>query len=341
MSLHYSSLTLPKQLSTKGRLYTGPIVNAYSRSSIATIPSAVENILFKKPNRLTSLNRNCFEVQGESIKLSFNNGVISNNYNQLKTTTSDLIFIKQKEHHVKPSERFNYNNIQKYYPGPGEYNPIHNPKSLRYNSLFELPQCQTESWEINPGPGSYNISSAIKTNVYISPCSRFQKKRIEEHKTQVSPGSYDVSSDFGSKEKESSFFKKEISKKKGDVIMKFVDFHENIYQKNETKPWKDKKVKGKVRNFKDIKEEIIKSKTKLNNDLIIKQNIETKTPKEKNINNNSFIYIKKIKGTNINLSSKNNNLLKHNYVPGPCYYNQPLMQKKIFNANMNHNWLGQ
>ena len=51
-----------------GKLYRGPVISAYNRQSLGTIPSAVENILFQKKN-------------GEVLKFSFslnNNLKLSN-----------------------------------------------------------------------------------------------------------------------------------------------------------------------------------------------------------------------------------------------------------------------
>lgn len=344
MPINLSSPSSTKSSSTRGKLYRGPTVTAYSRCTVPTIPSAVENILFRKPNNLSPIKSNLFAVQKNSVSLSFKNGMIDKQLGETPSDSSETISLfKQKPHDLKASERFNYNDIQKYYPGPGDYNPKLLEKSLRYNSLFESSLCQPESWGVSPGPGTYNVSSDLNANVYISPFSRFQKKRVEEYKKIVGPGSYNVSIDLVNKERDkiSPMFMNEIPKKNdSEAIMKYLDSHENILS-NKRKQ-KQEKASVKVKNFNDLKEEILQMNLKYSNEESSqKKNTESERMPIQDYESKEIINLKRLKGPYINPISKSDiPVKKHDPVPGPCYYDQPVPRRKIFNANMNNNWLG-
>ena len=171
-----TSNTIRKKL-RYGKLYTGPISNAFNRKSLGSIPSSIENILFQNKN-------------GDILKFSFNvNESNSKNENYKINNLSN-----QKLHNKKDlSSRFNYTQIedQKYYPGPGQYqsdyltteNNLNDNNNFRYNNIFSYGRenipIKTKGNDDNIiiGPGRYNLDYYNKTekNIYISQDERFKK----------------------------------------------------------------------------------------------------------------------------------------------------------------------
>ena len=325
-----------------GKLYRGPVISAYNRQSLGTIPSAVENILFQKKD-------------GEVLKFSFslNNNLKLSNVEEEKEKNQTLEIPKSKKQTRIFSPRFKYNDLEKYYPGPGQYykddlffNKNDNNK-IRYNGIFnygrnEIPiENKEENYKI--GPGNYNIHP-IKSysNIYISPNDRFKKNNdFEEYKQFLGPGAYYVKNfDFGEKNNngiQSSCFynvvtepkikKEEISPGPGSYNLAKSFLKKNNFDINK-----------KFKLFNDFKTEI-KNKIKDNDDdNSFKNDDHKKNSFLDNFDNNS----QSVKGISIekNIPRFIFPGVKKDIVPGPCYYNPVLHYGKYeFNINDNKKWL--
>jgi hypothetical protein len=328
-----------------GKLYRGPISSAYNRQSLGSIPSAVENILFQRKD-------------GQILKFSFslNNNLRYNDEDE-KEKNSKSIELSSRNSSKKRliSPRFKYNDLEKYYPGPGQYykdNEIFNKKnnnSLRYNGIFnygrsDLPLNNNDE---SIGPGNYNIN-LIKnsSNIYISPNDRFKKTKFEEYKKILGPGAYDVKNfDFGEKNKNginSSCFYNEVTSpkiKKDDNIPGPGSYNlsQNFLDKKNFDYYKRYKH---INDFKtEIKDKISKENEGKNDDTI---NLKSYKFKKRNLLLEELLNNQNLKGPSI---EKNIPRFvfpgnKKDIVPGPCYYTPVLHYGKYdFNINDNKNWM--
>ena len=332
-----------KKKKIKGKILNIPIINAYNRKNLGAIPSSIENILHKRKN-------------GDIIRFSFNVNEINekekeikNDNNQEKKIFSNKLNMRQ----LILSPRFNYSEIEKekYLPGPGQYNnnksTLNKEGNFLYNGIFnygreEIPINFSDNNK-NIGPGKYEINQ-IKSNrnIYISPINRFKKTKSEFYKKILGPGAYDVNLNIGNKYKnniKSSFFKNNSNSRNNNFNKESesvpgpgsYELRKPIFIKN--------KSFDKIKNFGDIK-----------NDIIKKMNLKKKNVKLiDNVDNSNNIIedekienVKKLKGFTIekNIPRFLFPGKKINHFPGPGYYS-PILNSKHneFNINEDNKWI--
>ena len=329
-----------------GKLHTGPIITAFNRKTLGSIPTSIENVLFQNKN-------------GNILKFSFNiNESKSKNENYKMNDLSNQKLQNKKE--ISP--RFNYSQIddQKYYPGPGQYqsdyltteNNLNDNNNFRYNNIFSFgrenipikKKGNEENYII--GPGRYNLDYNTKTekNVYISQDERFKKYKQDEYKKIIGPGTYDINLNIGEKYKNnniSSFFQTEISEpkiKKEDISPGPGSYN---LRTNFIKKRNKINLFNKYKSISEYKNEIKKS---------ILNNTNLSIDYENNNKNEEYVYVnnddddnqKHLKG--FSMERKIPRFFypghKKDINPGPCYYDPKKQSRRYeFNSNDDNKWI--
>ena len=357
-----------KLISPKGKIINSTIHNAYNKKTLSSIPNGVEvflfdtnkqkdQFLFKKLNKILNKHKlknissekstkssiNLSNIQQE--KLYKTNSLISQNeINKIIKTKSYNNLFKNKEERF--SEMYKKEFIDKYLPGPGQYeikNNLSNNSNIRYNSLF-IPSntIKERNTLINngiPGPGTYDIlKNEEKKNCIVKMDSKL--KRFKDFKKEiVGPGSYFPDNlikynDFNwSKNIPSSFFKKDISfcsesVNRENILSKYIDIHKqekytpgpgeyNLKSNFEYKSLSDRKEKRK-NNF------LISDKIReqYHNSLLIEELILQNRKNENKVNNKKNKFQNSTKNIRSPFLSKVQRLVIYpkKHVPGPCYY---------------------
>ena len=329
-----------------GKLHTGPIITAFNRKTLGSIPTSIENVLFQNKN-------------GNILKFSFNiNESKSKNENYKMNDLSNQKLQNKKE--ISP--RFNYSQIddQKYYPGPGQYqsdyltteNNLNDNNNFRYNNIFSFGRenipIKKKGNEDNYiiGPGRYNLDYNKKTekNVYISQDERFKKYKQDEYKKIIGPGTYDINLNIGEKYKNnniSSFFQTEISEpkiKKEDISPGPGSYN---LRTNFIKKRNKINLFNKYKSISEYKNEIKKS---------ILNNTNLSIDYENNNKNEEYVYVnnddddnqKHLKG--FSMERKIPRFFypghKKDINPGPCYYDPKKQSRRYeFNSNEDNKWI--
>lgn len=199
----------------KGKLYKGPVYNAYNRENLGSIPGKIENVLFKDKIYANKLGFNSQTSRFENndiliTELDSNSNKITsidkkeksenNIKNLLSHNTSNSPSYSLKGYgngFISGSERFltSYNIYEnKYFPGPGEHNiksqtineTISN--SQRYSKLYKNTFHSGKYKEVDfPGPGDYNIRTDLLNNKgqsgnFASPVKDSIKKSLLDKK---------------------------------------------------------------------------------------------------------------------------------------------------------------
>ena len=357
-----------KLISPKGKIINSTIHNAYNKKTLSSIPNGVEvflfdtnkqkdQFLFKKLNKILNKHKlknissekstkssiNLSNIQQE--KLYKTNSLISQNeINKIIKTKSYNNLFKNKEERF--SEMYKKEFIDKYLPGPGQYeikNNLSNNSNIRYNSLF-IPSntIKERNTLINngiPGPGTYDIlKNEEKKNCIVKMDSKL--KRFKDFKKEiVGPGSYFPDNlikynDFNwSKNIPSSFFKNDISfcsesVNRENILSKYIDIHKqekytpgpgeyNLKSNFEYKSLSDRKEKRK-NNF------LISDKIReqYHNSLLIEELILQNRKNENKVNNKKNKFQNSTKNIRSPFLSKVQRLVIYpkKHVPGPCYY---------------------
>ena len=329
-----------------GKLYTGPISNAFNRKTLGSIPTSIENVLFQNKH-------------GDIIRFSFNINE-SNSKNENYKLNDSLNKKIQNKKDISP--RFNYSQIddQKYYPGPGQYqsdyltteNNLNDNNNFRYNNIFSFgrenipikKKGNEENYII--GPGRYNLDYNTKTekNVYISQDERFKKYKQDEYKKIIGPGTYDINLNIGEKYKNnniSSFFQTEISEpkiKKEDISPGPGSYN---LRTNFIKKRNKINLFNKYKSISEYKNEIKKS---------ILNNTNLSIDYENNNKNEEYVYVnnddddnqKHLKGFSMERKIPRFFYPSHkkDINPGPCYYDPKKQSRRYeFNSNDDNKWI--
>ena len=357
-----------KLISPKGKIINSTIHNAYNKKTLSSIPNGVEvflfdtnkqkdQFLFKKLNKILNKHKlknissekstkssiNLSNIQQE--KLYKTNSLLSQNeINKINKTKSYNNLFRNKEERF--SEMYKKEFIDKYLPGPGQYeinNNLRNNSNIRYNSLF-IPSntIKERNTLINngiPGPGTYDIlKNEEKKNCIVKMDSKL--KRFKDFKKEiVGPGSYFPDNlikynDFNwSKNIPSSFFKHDISfcsesVNRENILSKYIDIHKqekytpgpgeyNLKSNFEYKSLSDRKEKRK-NNF------LISDKIReqYHNSLLIEELILQNRKNENKVNNKKNKFQNSAKNIRSPFLSKVQRLVIYpkKHVPGPCYY---------------------
>jgi len=262
----------------------------------------------------------------------------------------------QKMNFPKEDRYFNvfYKNkiLEKYYPGPGEYNPKKediNENKYRYFSLFKekfYPLSEIRKKGEDIGPGTYNIIKNI--NIPGGSFSKSKKCNLFENNKDImlGPGSNDLPGSINIKDihKKNFYFMIHSPKYEKPEIKLGIDINNN-YKINEN-IYKNKKetfVKGKAINTDWIKSELEKKiKEKLNRRNLYENLSLFKKVKENEINSNKYNYNEIYTRGKIFSFSKIPRFLcfKKKHIPGPCYYDPDKIMngiklKKNFNSKEN------
>ena len=268
----------------------------------------------------------------------------------------------QKMNFSKEDRYFNvfYKNkiLEKYSPGPGEYNPQKediNGNKYRYISLFKeksfYPLSELRKKGDDLGPGSYNI---IKdTNIPGGSFSKSKKCDLFENKKDINvgPGSNNLPGSINIKDiqRKNFYFMihspkyEKLEIKLGIDINNNYKINENIIQNK-----KGSFEKGTIINIDWIKGELekkIKEKLKRGNLYENLSLFKNEKIKENEINSNNSNYNEiYIRGKTFSFNKIPRFLsLKAKHIPGPCYYDpnkimSGIKLKKHFNSKK-HIWI--
>ena len=240
-----------RKTSYKGKLFKGPNWTAYNKENLGSIPRTVEKALVEDKKGMTkvgfSTQTERFFPKPDSAKQcpgpgSYN---ISGDMDFTRTSTSFYSSKGFGNGFVSQSERFNDSNLyySKYAPGPGDYQPQKRGsiaddinKMLLAKSLYN--NKKTRSLKVkgqSPGPGHYNpimdtFDLKWKINKYKGEDAVFQSivPRFKKKKGLEVPGpgkyfkdEYYIDYNDKNKPKTMSYFFKNPSKKKVDLLQKY------------------------------------------------------------------------------------------------------------------------
>ena len=235
----------------KGKLFKGPNWTAYNKENLGSIPRTVEKALVEDKKGMTKVG---FSTQTErffpkldSAKQCPGPGTynISGDMDFTRTSTSFYSSKGFGNGFVSQSERFNDSSLyySKYAPGPGDYQPQKRGsisddinKMLLAKSLYT--NKKTRSLKVkgqSPGPGHYNpimdtFDLKWKINKYKGEDAVFQSvvPRFKKKKGVDVPGpgkyfkdEYYIDYNDKNKPKTMSYFFKNPSKKKVDLLQKY------------------------------------------------------------------------------------------------------------------------
>ena len=282
---YYSPSPPPPLISSKpaGHIYKGPTITALNKSTLGSIPSSIETVLFSKPKQIKLLpheNLGIFSLSGEhTLKVSFTSRNTPDHFQ------SNTIAIPPTSKHNKKKTkqheplRFDYSSLEnsKYLPGPCDYSPkmtLNNQHHYRIrsgNSLFgsgrndnDINSMYFNINEMNQlGPGSYNIESSLSNNNGYCFCkeNRFKENKKDKYVQRVGPGLYNVKSAFengNKKEKTSFFFKKEKERNKEWLDNKDEDTGPGPGYYNLEREFEKKERRVKKKSFGEIRKELMK-----------------------------------------------------------------------------------
>ena len=372
-SLDTRSNYSPPLISSKhaGHIYKGPTITALNKSSLGSIPSSIETVLFSKPKQIKLLpheNLGIFSPSGENIlKVSFTS---RNTPEQFQLNTVSLP--QASKHNKKKTKqyeplRFNYSSLEnsKYLPGPADYSPkitLDNQNHYRIrsgNSLFGSGRNENDVnslyFNINEmnklGPGSYNIESSLSNKNGYGFCkdNRFKEKKLDNSGQRVGPGLYNVKSSFdnGSKnDKTSFFFKNERNRDCLDNKVEDTGPGPGYYHLEREFDKKERIAKKK--SFGDIRKELMK-KEEFSEDNNNNDKKEVVQFKKRLIwfeeDDNDYLKGKPNRYGNV-MNSKSPRFKTFGnvsadimHVPGPCYYKPMKYDKRSFNSNIHSNWI--
>ena len=265
--------------------------------------------------------------------------------------------------------------IDKYYPGPGEYNieehSINCP--LRYSSLFKnnttFPLLQFKSKNNKIGPGSYdNLKQKIINGGKFSTLKKVNLFKNNNENNNLGPGCFDLPGGITVREKNKKNYyfmvghekKENLEKKYGieraQIIKSYKDL--NKYGEFKVKPrWSNKE---KTKNFNNdwIKNNLkrkIKEETLKGNIIDYIGNYNSNSMNNLTTRQDMYYWAKNIKDEILakktgmkkgaySFSRRPKSNIKKNHVPGPSYYEpenilKGIILKKEFNSNLQLNWI--
>jgi hypothetical protein len=240
-----------KRNKIKGKLYLGPVWNAFNRENLGSIPRKIENVLVNdktsKLGFLSQTDRFCYRDH-ES------NGILPGpaSYHSSNMNATGSTFYSSKgfgNGFASTCDRFNERDYDmlKYKPGPGEYK-VENKftvvdsiqSSLNFKSLYGNTQVKSMKITKNtPGPGYYNpILSKANQNVdralssFTSKVIRFRKNLFDGKSIGPGPGNYftEMSSENKLQNMTTSHFFRSPPKKKIDLIKKYIFSPDECFQ---------------------------------------------------------------------------------------------------------------
>lgn len=200
----------------KGKLYKGSNHNAYKRENLGSIPSKIENILFKdnltqmslgfnsQTVRFTNTQTITSELTSSSYQNNDNKNLIDNssnsknkkNLNNSLNLAQSLIFsspsIGSKGYGGFASKEKRFAESlktyeEKYLPSAADYNLksfVDNKYRFKYQSLFKNQFFKNDSLNSNPGPGKYNIHNTY-SNIMEKNSNNFLKPLKNEIKLDL------------------------------------------------------------------------------------------------------------------------------------------------------------
>lgn len=338
------------------KVFKGPVHTAYNKDNFGSIPSSVENVLFKAKDKLkiSKIKKNSIKkdldvlIEGDNIKYSFSSR-LPKSCSSVNLFESKDIFKNKKSKFFGGETRFDSfkREITKYYPGPGEYDPD-NSKPLfstnRYQSLFKKNKDESVIFKEknNLGPGSYDpyLNDTTKgKNIIFMKEKKFNDLNgpfsIKNSNTRTGPGYINLPSGFQIKRAHhpSYFFMKETkgSMSPEDKIYNLTGLNltrsRNLINRDNSF---DQVLNQKIINETKpvwIKEELhkkMKEMEKKQTELINEEEKELIRKKnlikyQREILKYAMFSPKSKKGFTFDLSPRGNIFTK-NHVPGPSYY---------------------
>lgn len=354
------------------RVFKGPVYTAYNKDNFGSIPSSVENVLFKAKDKIeiSKIKKNSIKIkkdldvliEGDNIKYSFSSR-LPKSCSSVNLFESKELFKKKKSKFFGGETRFDSfkSEITKYYPGPGEYDPD-NLKPLftsnRYHSLFKKNKDESVIFKekSNLGPGSYdpyqNDTTKGKNIIFLKE-KKFNDLNgpfsIKNNNTRVGPGYINLPSGFQIKRAHhpSYFFMKETqgSMSPEDKIYNLTGLNltrsRNLINRNNSY---GQVLNQKINETKPvwIKEELDKKMKEIEKKQTESINEEQKElMRKKNLIKYQREMLKYAmftpkgkKGFTFDLSPRGNIFTK-NHVPGPSYYDHNNILSYLKNKKIN------
>ena len=340
----------------------------YSETNNSTLQSAINN----KENKEKDLMENKFNIF-DKIYQDENYEIYLTRYNK----NNSLLKTKFNKEDRYNNIYYKNNILNKYYPGPGDYEIVESTMSnqknpFRYDSLFKSKSTfsliELKDNKRNLGPGYYNIfkkkeihggtfSTSKKYNYLNNPSSS-----KEEYTFNLGPGAIDLPSAFNIKEKDKlNYFFVQSPEKEENLERKYGiergNTDKNLEEFKDKIRWFDKEKTKDFNNDwinKNLERKINEEKRKGN---IIDFNGLGNDTEKKNIKQDVFYWarmandeikkgqIEAMKRKGAYSFSKIPKLIhESNHVPGPAYYDSDkilkgIKLKKELNANVNLNWI--